>query len=211
MKTTIPAEEKVRITFRHLEASDALEARVREGVSKLFELFPRITTCHVVIERHPGHRREHQFRCRLDLVVPNAELVAQNSEGGDGSDDAYVALGEVFDEATRRLEDYVRRSRWDVKHHEHTPHARVAKLMVGEGPGTRYGFLETHDGREIYFHEHSVLHGRFDDLQLGTEVRFAEEEGEKGPQASTVVVTHRRSTIATTTASPDEIRDEAES
>jgi cold shock CspA family protein len=122
----------------------------------------------------------------------------------------YVALGEVFDEATRQLEDYVRRARWDVKQHGRTPHARVAKLMAGEGPGTRYGFLETHDGREIYFHEHSVLHGRFDDLEIGTEVRYAEEEGEEGPQASTVALTHRRSTVTTTTASADEIRDEGE-
>lgn len=184
---------------------------MREGVTKLFELFPRIIKCDVALEKHHRQRQGHNFRCRVDLVVPNAELVAENAEAGDASVDMYVALGEVFDEATRQLEDYIRRARWDVKQHEHTPHARVAKLMVDEGPGTRYGFLETHDGREIYFHEHSVLHHRYDDLEIGTEVRFAEEEGEKGPQASTVVATKRRSTVTTTTANADEIRDEGES
>jgi ribosomal subunit interface protein len=211
MATVTLAEEKLRITFRHFSATDALEARVREGAGKLFELFPRITKCDVALELHRGQRQNHRFRCRVDLMVPNAELVAQNSEDADASTDVYVALNEVFDEAMRQLEDYVRRARWDVKQHDHTPHARVSKLMVGEGPGTRYGFLETHDGREIYFHEHSVLHGRFDDLELGTEVRFAEEEGEKGPQASTVVVTRRRSTVTTTTADADEIPDDGES
>jgi cold shock CspA family protein/ribosome-associated translation inhibitor RaiA len=211
MNTVTPSAENVHITFRHFSGTDALEARVREGVTKLFELFPKIIKCDVALEMHHRQRQGHNFRCRVDLVVPNAELVAENPEAGDASVDVYVALGEVFDEATRQLEDYVRRARWDVKQHEHTPHARVAKLMVGEGPGTRYGFLETHDGREIYFHEHSVLHHRYDDLEIGTEVRFAEEEGEKGPQASTVVATKRRSTVTTTTANADEIRDEGES
>ena len=208
MNTVTPLADNVHVTFRHFPATDALKARVHEGVTKLYELFPRITKCDVALEMH-GQRQGHNFRCRVDLVVPSAEIVAQSSPG-DASADVYVALGEVFDEAARQLEEHIRRARGDVKHHAHTPHARVAKLMIGEGPGTRYGFLETHDGREIYFHEHSVLHGRFDDLEIGSEVRFAEEEGEKGPQASTVQATHRRSTITTTTASADEIPDEPE-
>lgn len=203
-----PIAENVHVTFRHFSATDALEVRVREGVTKLFELFPKIIKCSIALEMHQRERHGHNFRCRLDLVVPNAELVAQNSETDASSEDVYVALGEVFDAANRQLEDYVRRSRWDVKQHDPTPHARVAKLMVGEGPGSRYGFLETHDGREIYFHEHSVLHRRYDDLTIGTEVRFSEEEGEKGPQASTVSVTRRRSNVTTTTANADDLRDE---
>jgi cold shock CspA family protein len=49
-----------------------------------------------------------------------------------------------------------------------------------------YGFLQTADGREIYFHKNSVLQPGFDRLEVGTEVYYAEEAGEKGPQASTV-------------------------
>jgi cold shock CspA family protein len=55
-------------------------------------------------------------------------------------------------------------------------------------PEEGYGFLATPDGREIYFHRHSVLHPGFDRLAIGTEVRFVEESGEKGPQASTVAI-----------------------
>jgi cold shock CspA family protein len=60
----------------------------------------------------------------------------------------------------------------------------VSKLFREEG----YGFLETADGREIYFHNHSVLPPGFASLTIGTAVRFAEEEGVKGPQASTVAI-----------------------
>jgi cold shock CspA family protein len=54
-----------------------------------------------------------------------------------------------------------------------------------------YGFLETPDGREVYFHKNSVLHNGFEQLKVGTEVYYAEEQGEKGPQASTVRVVGR--------------------
>jgi cold shock CspA family protein len=74
-----------------------------------------------------------------------------------------------------------------VKLHEGSPHGRVTKLFPDEG----FGFLKTPDGREIYFHENSVLDSGFGGLEIGTEVHFAEELGEKGPQASTVrLVSH---------------------
>ena len=49
-----------------------------------------------------------------------------------------------------------------------------------------FGFLESDDGREIYFHAHSVLDGKYDRLKPGMQVTYHEEMGEKGPQASTV-------------------------
>jgi len=49
-----------------------------------------------------------------------------------------------------------------------------------------FGFLQSSDGREIYFHRNSVLNIGFDRLTVGTQVGFTEEMGEKGPQASTV-------------------------
>jgi len=53
-------------------------------------------------------------------------------------------------------------------------------------PIDQYGILETGDGREVYFHRNSVLNGDFAKLAIGDRVTFAEEMGEKGPQASTV-------------------------
>ena len=41
------------------------------------------------------------------------------------------------------------------------------------------------DGRQLYFHRNSVL-GGVDRLAVGDEVRFTEENGNEGPQASTV-------------------------
>jgi cold shock CspA family protein len=69
-----------------------------------------------------------------------------------------------------------------VKQHEAPPIGTVVRLdRSGE-----FGFLESPDGREIYFHRNSVLDGGFSRLTVGARVAFAEAMGEKGPQASTV-------------------------
>ena len=69
-----------------------------------------------------------------------------------------------------------------VKRHEAAPQGRVARLFPEEG----YGFIESVDGREIYFHRNAVVNGGFERLAVGAAVRFAEASGDKGPQASTV-------------------------
>ena len=71
-----------------------------------------------------------------------------------------------------------------MKVHQAPPEARIARLFPDEG----YGFIETADGREVYFHKNSVVGERFERLEVGKEVRFVEEHGENGPQASTVHV-----------------------
>jgi cold shock CspA family protein len=104
-----------------------------------------------------------------------------------------VAIREAFHAARRRLQDHARQKRADVKTHEPMTQARVTKLFPVEG----YGYIETPDGREIYFHANSVLNNRFKSLKLGSKVSFTEEAGEKGPQASTVhLITRARATAA---------------
>ncbi len=56
-----------------------------------------------------------------------------------------------------------------------------------------YGFIETVDGREIYFHRNSLVGDTpFEALEPGAGVAFSEEAGEEGPQASSVRVVDRR-------------------
>jgi cold shock CspA family protein len=55
-----------------------------------------------------------------------------------------------------------------------------------------YGFLRSIDGAEIYFHRNSVLSPGFEALRVGAGVAFAEELGEKGPQASSVRIVDGR-------------------
>ncbi len=59
----------------------------------------------------------------------------------------------------------------------------VAEHIIGNL--NEFGYLETSDGREVYFHRNAVVGDG--PLEAGAEVRFTEEAGEKGPQASSVV------------------------
>ncbi len=93
-----------------------------------------------------------------------------------------MALNDAFKRARRRLQDHARRMRGEVKSHEAPPIATVKRFDEAGG----FGFLETQDGREIYFHKNSLLNGSSLPVAPGTRVTFFEEMGEKGPQASTV-------------------------
>jgi len=49
-----------------------------------------------------------------------------------------------------------------------------------------YGFIDTPDGREIYFHRNAVPPQDYTLIDIGSSVTFGEEQGEKGPQATYV-------------------------
>lgn len=174
----------LQVAFRNMEPSAGVEAKIRERVEQLERLYPHLMSCRVVIEaHHKHHRRGNLYHARVDLKVPDAEIVASRAPGEHRAhEDVHVAVRDAFDAVARRLEDHARRQRGDVKSHEVPPHGRIAELDRDSGR------IETGDGRRVYFHRHSVLDADFDALAIGTEVRFVEEAGELGPQASTVRV-----------------------
>jgi cold shock CspA family protein len=189
--------------------SEVVEAHIRELAQKLDMFCDEIMGCRVLVETpHQHHRKGKLYHVRIDLTVPGAEFVIKRAprlvtdkpsrfrkapedveleESRELSkyaahDEILLSIRDAFDAARRKLQDYARRRRGVVKLHEGAPHARVTRLFPDDG----FGFLETADGREIYFHENSVLDAGFSGLKIGTEVHFAEELGEKGPQATTV-------------------------
>jgi len=99
-------------------------------------------------------------------------------------------INEAFGAIETQLKRTVARRRGDAKQNNGQPHGMVEKLFAEEG----YGFIRAvEDDRQFYFHRNSVLHGDFDHLAIGVEVRFSAEEGEKGPQASSVQLVSRPS------------------
>src|SRR5690606_28302654 len=56
-----------------------------------------------------------------------------------------------------------------------------------------YGFIQAPDGQEIYFHANSVLHDDFDRLVIGAGVRYTEELGDEGVQASSLELVEKPS------------------
>lgn len=171
----------LQITMRGVGHSAALEAEIRERAAKLEQFYPRITSCRVAVEEFARHHRQgRQFTLRIEVHVPGRQIVITR----DRHEDVYVALREAFDAAKRQLEELIRERRGDVKVHEIPQHGRVARIFADEG----YGFIETADGRELYFSRTNVVHPDFDRLEPGMPVQFIEELADEGPQAKRVSV-----------------------
>jgi ribosome-associated translation inhibitor RaiA len=88
-------------------------------MESLERYFARITACHVFIaEPHKHHRRGNLYSVRIDLNVPGEELVINREHAqSHAHEDPYLAVRDAFHSLRRVLEDYVRRTRGDVKAH----------------------------------------------------------------------------------------------
>lgn len=114
----------LQITFRHIDPSAAVEARVRELVEKLKQFHDRISGCHVVIEAPPAHRNKGApFAVKIDLTIPGQDLHVNSEHSTQEShSDVYIALRDAFDTTKRLLQNRTREQRGDVKRHS-LPHA----------------------------------------------------------------------------------------
>lgn len=170
----------LQITTRNVSLSEAAENTIREKAAKLETFYDRIMACRVLVE--VPHRHKHQgmaYHVRIDITVPGHEIVVKR----EPNEDLYVAIRDSFDAARRQLQSFARRQRGETKIHEEPPMGYVRRLF----PQEDYGFIETLDGREIYFHRNSVKNNAFDQLAPDAGVRFIEEQGEQGPQATIVM------------------------
>ncbi|MGE0714214.1 MAG: HPF/RaiA family ribosome-associated protein [Alphaproteobacteria bacterium] len=178
-------EIPLQISFRDMDPSPAIEAQIRERVGRLDHFFDRIMSCRVVVEaRNRGQRKGTLYNLRIDVRPPGAELIVGRSGPLDHAhEDVHTAVRDAFDAMERRLQDHARRHRGAVKTHAVPDHGRVLRLFDD------YGFIETSEGDEVYFHANAVVDGGFAHLTVGAAVRLVIVEGEsaKGPQASTVI------------------------
>jgi len=172
----------VEIDFQGMEADEGLRGIIATHVDDLEQRFGRITAARVVLKAPGGHHRIGKYEVNIRLALPDGRevLAARTPDADDRQSDLPFAINDAFKHARRQLQDQVRRMQGQVKAHEAEPTARVARI----DPSGEFGFLETADGREIYFHRNSVLGGK--PLEEGARVAYFEESGERGPQASTV-------------------------
>jgi ribosomal subunit interface protein len=174
----------LQVSFRNMDPSPAVEARIREKAAKLERFHDRIIGCTVVVEApHRHHYKGKLYNVRIEISVPGKNVVIDRAKPIDPAhEDVYVAIRDAFDAAVRRIEDQAKKMRGSVKSHAAPSHGEIENLF-GD-----YGFITTADGDEIYFHRNSVVGVNFDTLEVGNEVSLvvADKEGEKGLQASTV-------------------------
>jgi ribosomal subunit interface protein len=116
----------IKIAFKNVDPSDAVENAVRERAEKLGRFFNRITGCDVVVAL-PNRRRTQgkRYSVSVDLVVPGGKIIVSHAKPNDRAhEDVYLAIRDSFNAAGRALEDHARKMRGDVK----TNRARNAAL-----------------------------------------------------------------------------------
>jgi ribosome-associated translation inhibitor RaiA len=137
-------QQEPQITFRHMEVSPAVEARILDEIAALERYFERITSCRVVVEApHKHHQHGRGFHITIDLHVPGKEIVVNHEPSlhsalaeGEATEvekhlethpdhkDIFVSIRDAFAAARRQLEDYARILRGDTKHHAEEAEAR---------------------------------------------------------------------------------------
>ena len=109
----------LQVTFRHMDPSPALEARIRELASRLDRFSDHILRCHVIVEPQAHHKHKgFLYDFRIDITLADEEIAIRHTHAADHAhEDPYVALHDAFRAARRKLEDYERKRRRDVKRH----------------------------------------------------------------------------------------------
>jgi ribosome-associated translation inhibitor RaiA len=130
-----------QITFRNMPTSAPLEDEIRGRVAWLERYYPDLVGCRVLVEvPHRHRRRGRHVRVRIEMSLPGEDAVVSHEptiharvkdvEKEEHHKDtdldaahkyALVAIHEAFDAARRRLEDFARRQRGDVKTHPVAP------------------------------------------------------------------------------------------
>jgi len=179
-----------QVSFDDLPVDEHVRAAALEHVERLERLHGRITGCHVVVAQpHRHHREGRLYSVRVDVRVPGGAIVVNRDHHLDHAhEDVFVALRDSFAAAERRLEDRVRRLRGMEKPHLPRARGHVTQVFPLQG----YGFIATPDGREIYFHRNALSVHDFQELDIGCDVFYGEEEGDDGPQAAFVQLAHPR-------------------
>jgi hypothetical protein len=120
-----------------MAVTPTLEREVQERAAWLETFYGALVGCRVLIEFPHRHRSKGRpVRIRIELAVPGEDIVVDQqttrhfSAGGSQADkaqraaamrlthrDVVVAIHDAFDVARRRLEDFARRKRADIKMH----------------------------------------------------------------------------------------------
>jgi len=176
------------LIFHDVDRSAWVENYILERVQRLDKFAEGITSCRVSLTQdQASHQKGNRYRVMVEVrMPPNHDLAVRKAKVIHEMQTQLPALINLaFGAIERQLKKTAQLRRGEVKNQENgQPHGIVEKLF-DEG----YGFLRAvDDDRQVYFHRNSVLHGDFERLAIGTEVRFTPQDGDDGPQASSVQI-----------------------
>jgi cold shock CspA family protein/ribosome-associated translation inhibitor RaiA len=174
------------IKFHGIERSRWVENYMAGRLRRLERYAEGVTSCHVTLSREQASQNKgNRYSVMVEVrIPPNHDLAVKKQKIVHAMHTQLPALINLaFGAIEKQLKKTAQLRRADVKTHNGEPRGLVEKLNP-EG----YGFIRSFYNQEVYFHRNSVLHGDFERLSVGTEVRFEPEEGDEGLQASSVQI-----------------------
>ncbi len=170
----------LRIESRNVKMTPRWKQEIEERMADLQEGHDDITHARVTLTKNAHHKKASKVAEALIVVtLPKRHTITARKDDKtfeEAMRAAFAALEVEVDKFRGK------RASKDVRVPPVPLRGVVSKLFPDEG----YGFILQDGGGEVYFHR-NALHGlAFDELEDGTEVAFNVEDGEKGPQATTV-------------------------
>ena len=152
-------------------------------------MYNHLIGCRVSVEHlHRRHQTGNVYEVHIELRVPGEDVVVSHephhARERYSDPDVNVALRDAFKTAERRLTEFKRKQRGDVKVHEDDAFfaGQVSQLY----PNEDHGFLLTHEGYAALFPPQQPGAARFRRARVGDRVHFVQTVGDTGPIASKV-------------------------
>jgi len=184
----------IEIAFHNLPKSDWAENEIRDHVSRLEEIYDRLTTCRVRVDQRASNvNNSIPPVVRIEMSVPghNDIVVAHEPDHLQRkfqTPDLHNAINEAFRIAERRLTQYKDQLQDRATAAGHDAANSYLGQVAEITPAKDFGFLLTASGGLLYFHRNSMLSGDFDRIRVGAEVHYVEDVGDTGPIATKVRV-----------------------
>jgi len=175
------------VTYQGMDASPVAEERIVAGMRRLERLNPKVLHARVALARRDVRNAAGGiYEVKIHLSVPGPDVdVSRTPPAHIESEDLVTAIGEAFDKVHRTIVEQREIARGEVKVHGAITQGDVTHVFPD------HGFIRDEDGRIVYFHRNSVLHDDWSAVEVGSRVRFADEPGDEGPQATKVTLLRR--------------------
>jgi cold shock CspA family protein/ribosome-associated translation inhibitor RaiA len=168
----------LRIDCRNIAMAPRWRTNVQQQVEKLQKTYNNLLHARVTLEKNRHHKKGRVATAKVVLSLSGATITASKTEKTFEE-----AIKSAFLAATRELKAY-RDKLKSTEIRVSTP--PLTGVMDVSNHSKGHGFILVEGGERIYFHK-NALHGfDFGELDEGTAVSFNIEQGDKGPQATTV-------------------------
>jgi ribosome-associated translation inhibitor RaiA len=119
----------LQITFKDILPSDAVAADIRKRADRLEKYYENILSCRVTLGVDGKHKYQGRlYTARIEISVPDSQIAINRNNPDHLNEDLYIVLHDAFDAAKRKLEEYARIKRGDIKTHTQPARGNEAEI-----------------------------------------------------------------------------------